>query len=192
MGNPDLLNEETTNYEMGMSFTGYAVMLNGSVFYKEGRNIIDWVRASVNDIWTVRNETNLNTAGFEAGIVIFPRNFIKALPIPAISVNYTYLSMDRSTSLYQSKYALDHLKHQLIFTLDNDLPFGIKQKWTVRYESREGFEDHLITDTRIIREFTYFSISLRADNLFNKSYMDYFAIPLPGRWISASIHIYNE
>lgn len=187
MGNPDLLNEETTNYEAGISYSGESVILTGNVFYKEGKNIIDWVRATSNDIWTVRNETSLNTGGIETGIILFPKSIIKNIPIVVLSINYTYLSMDRNTTQFQSKYSLDHLKHQIIISVDNDLVWGIKQKWMMRYESRENFEDHFIVDSKVIKEFKMFTFFLRASNLFNKSYMDIASIPLPGRWISAGI-----
>lgn len=187
MGNPNLLNEETINYEIGASYSATAFQLTGSLFYKEGKNIVDWVRASTNDIWTVRNETSLNTAGIEAGLIIFPENIIDGFPVNALSISYTYLSLDRSTSSFESKYSLDHLKHQIILSASNNLIFGITQNWTMRYEKRENFEDHFIADSQISREFGYFSVTIKAANLFNKSYMDLGGIPLPGRWISANI-----
>lgn len=187
MGNPYLLNEETVNYEVGASYSAAVFQLSGSIFYKEGKNIIDWVRASENDIWTVRNETNLNTTGFECGILLFPKKILNRLPLTRFAINYTYLSMDRSASQYQSRYALDHLKHQIIISIGNGLPLDIIQSWTMRYENRENFEDHFIVDSQLAKEFRYFTFAVKFANLFNKSYMDIGAIPLPGRWISASM-----
>ncbi len=192
MGNPDLKSEETVNYEFGASYSSGAFELTGSLFYKEGKNIIDWVKNSENDIWRVMNETTLNTSGFEAGVLFFPGDIINNSPIVNVALNYTYLNMDRSTSAYQSKYALDHLKHQVILSVANNLPFGIKQNWIFRYESRENFKDNFITDTQILREISYFTLVLKASNLFNKSYMDIGGIPLPGRWISAELKFYKR
>lgn len=187
MGNPDLLHEETINYEFGASYFANSYQLIGSLFYREGKNIVDWVRASANDIWTVRNETRLNTTGFEAGFILFPKSVVRGVPITQLSINYTYLSMDRDASQYESRYALDHLKHQLILSMSNELVFGITQNWVMRYEKRENFEDHFIVDSQISREFNYVTFTIKAANLFNKSYMDIGGIPLPGRWISANI-----
>jgi outer membrane receptor protein involved in Fe transport len=57
----------------------------------------------------------------------------------------------------------------------------------MRYEKRENFEEHFITDSQISREIKYVTFTIKASNLFNKSYMDLGSIPLPGRWISANI-----
>lgn len=187
MGNPDLLSEETVNYEIGADYFTGAVKFNGAVFYKEGKNIIDWVRASSGDIWTVRNETNLNTIGFEAGVLLFTKKIAANIPITSISVNYTYLSMDRNTSRYESRYALDHLRHQLIVSIGNELFLDITQNWIIRYENRESFEDHFIVDSQISKSFENVTLVIKAANLFNQSYLDLGGIPLPGRWISASV-----
>lgn len=190
MGNPSLMHEETINYEAGISYSSFEYQITGSIFYKEGKNIIDWVRGSANDVWTVRNETNLNTTGFEAGVIIFPQSIISWMPIVSFGVNYTYLSLDRSTSGYQSRYSLDHLRHQLIITAANNLPWDIKQNWTLRYENRESYEDNFIVDAQVIKEFKHFSAAVKASNLFNSPAMDLGGIPLPGRWISASVKLY--
>ena len=192
MGNPDLKHEETINYEAGISYSSFEYQITGSIFYKEGKNIIDWVRASVNDVWTVRNETSLNTTGFEAGVIIFPKSIAEWIPFVSFGINYTYLSLDRSTSGFQSRYSLDHLRHQVIITAANNLPLNLMQNWTFRYENRESFEDNFIVDTQIMREFKYFSLGIKASNLFNASAMDLGGIPLPGRWISASIKFYYQ
>jgi vitamin B12 transporter len=187
MGSSGLVIEETVNYEIGASYFAGTVQLNGSLFYKEGKNIIDWVRASADDIWTVRNETRLNTLGFEAGILLLTKKIAGNIPVSNISVNYTYLSMDRNTSRYESRYALDHLRHQLIISVGNELFYDITQSWLLRYEERENFEDHFIVDSQISKTFGYITIVIKAANLFNQSYLDLGGIPLPGRWISASV-----
>lgn len=187
MGNPGLVSEETVNYEIGADYFTGVVRLNGIVFYKEGRNIIDWVRASTSDIWTVRNETHLNTLGFEAGVMLLTKKIAENIPVTNLSVNYTYLSMDRNTTRFESRYALDHLRHQLIISIGNELLLDIAQSWVIRYEARESFEDHFIVDSQISKSFENFTLVIKAANLFNQSYLDLGGIPLPGRWISAGI-----
>jgi iron complex outermembrane receptor protein len=187
MGNPGLVSEETINYEIGADYFTDAVRLNGTVFYKEGRNIIDWVRASSSDIWTVRNETHLNTFGFETGALLLTKKIAGNIPVTNLSVNYTYLSMDRNTTRYESRYALDHLRHQLIISIGNELLLDIVQSWVIRYEARESFEDHFIVDSQISKSFENITLVIKATNLFNQSYLDLGGIPLPGRWISAGI-----
>jgi len=188
-GNPSLLPEETINYELGASFFNKAFQLNGSLFYKKGRNIIDWVRSSSDAVWIVKNETELNTAGFEAGLIFFPRSFLTGIPVKMVSLNYTYLSMDRSAGEFESKYSLEHLRHQFTAILNSILPMEISLTFTMRYIDRESYGDYFIADAGIEKHFSSISAFLNCGNLFNESYMDIGGIPMPGRWISGGLRI---
>ncbi len=193
VGNPDLKHEEVINYELGFSYSQPSFETSVNVFLKDGKNIIDWARLATQEPWKVENVTNLETAGTEIGFNFYPDKIFIAQPITKIGLQYTYLSSNRQTGSYQSKYLLDHLKHQLLISIFHQLPFGLQQNWILRYEKRENFNSHFITDTQVTTQIKNFKFFLRVNNLFNITYFDIPGIPMPGRWVSAGFEFnFNE
>lgn len=183
IGNPNLAYEETTNYELGFSLIENLFETNTSIFMRDGNNLIDWVRNSSSEPWVVQNVTDVKTYGFE-----FSTSFNLQMPIvETLNISYTYLTANRETGNYQSKYLLDNLKHQLIFNITNILPFEILQSSSFRYENRQNYQSYFVVDTQIKKRIGDFELLLRANNLFNKSYSDFPGVPLPGRWISLGV-----
>ena len=86
-----------------------------------------------------------------------------------------------------SRYVLEHLRHDLSIKIYNALPFGISQSWTLNYEDRLTLEDHFTVDTKISKNFSRFNLFISASNLFNKSYEEIPGVTLPGRWIISGI-----
>ncbi|MCL6100314.1 MAG: TonB-dependent receptor [Bacteroidetes bacterium] len=187
IGNPNLTYEETTNYELGFSFLESFFEAGTSIFLNDGHNLIDWVRSSSSAPWIVQNVTNVKTYGVEFNTNVDLRKLIDYPILRTIGVSYTYLTVNRETGNYQSKYLLDHLKHQFIINLTNILPFEIFQSWSLRYEDRQNFQSHFILDTQIVKHFGDFELLFRANNLFNKTYSDFPGVLLPGRWVSVGL-----
>ena len=187
LGNPNLLFEQTLNYEIGFSFNEKFWKTGGSIFVKQGKNLIDWVRTSTTSPWQVQNVTELRTVGFETEFGVTIKDVAAALPISNISISYTFLSSDRTASGFESKYLLDHLRHQLVATIKNDFFFGINQLWSARFERRVNQDSNFIVDTQLVKYIGLFTLFVRATNLFNSPNYDFVGVPLPGRLISAGI-----
>lgn len=187
IGNPNLVYEETSNLEVGYSLFHHNYELSSSIFYKDGNNLIDWVRNSKNDAWKVENVANLKTFGFELGTKLLPKNYIVEFPVTLFKVDYTFLSTNRNVGNYESKYLLDNLKHKLVVNLTHELFFNIESSWSVRYEKRENFNWRLLVDLQFSKTLSAFQIFFRATNLLNKTYFDYPGVILPNRWISGGI-----
>ncbi|MFA3783322.1 TonB-dependent receptor plug domain-containing protein [Melioribacteraceae bacterium 4301-Me] len=187
IGNPNLTYEKVTNYELGFTFNQNYYTTSLSIFYKDGNNIIDWARASKNSPWRVENISNVKTSGLELSLIIFPFQLFSSFPITKLNINYTYLSTNRSTGVYESKYLIDYLRHQLIVNIDNNLFWGLTQNWVLTFRDRINFNSQFIVDTQISKSFRNFNSSIRITNLFNKKYSDYSGVILPGRWITAGL-----
>jgi vitamin B12 transporter len=186
VGNSKLKPEETLNYEAGINLLKEEYYFRISIFRKEGKNLIDWVRID-SEPWTAKNITKTNIHGFEINFSLAPNLIIKSLPVYKISIDYSYLDSDKKTDDYESEYLLDFLRNQLIINFENYWWLGIRQSWLVRYEDRVNFEDNIIVDSQISKEVGYFSLFIKATNLFNKSYQQISGVPLPGRWIIAGL-----
>lgn len=187
MGNVNLVHEQTTNYEFGFSYNQPHLKIESSIFMKDGNNLIDWVRLDKNDPWKVENVADVEMIGTEFSIYIPMNKILTHLLINNINLSYTYLSSNRKTGSYESKYLLDHLRHQLQINMNHDLPFQLTQSWFIRFEQRENSTSNFIVDSQISKGFGDFKLYLRATNLFNQSYFDIAGVPLPGRWLSVGI-----
>ncbi|MGD8778817.1 MAG: TonB-dependent receptor [Ignavibacteria bacterium] len=187
IGNPDLKHEETTNYELGFRINNLSVSSTISLFRKEGKNIIDWVRLEGSKPWSARNIAEVNTNGFEIDLSFSPISLIKKSPVKRINISYTYLDSDKKTDIFESRYVLDHLRHQFIVGIQNKFIFDIDQTWNFRYEDRSNFTDSFISDFQMSKQVNKFLIFVKASNLFNSYYEDIAGIPLPGRWITGGV-----
>jgi vitamin B12 transporter len=186
-GNPDLEYEESWTYEIGSQFKREMFSIDVSFFRREGKNIIDWVRLVDDGKWVARNIAEVNTNGIEFGLTLYPNKLNNSLPIKIVSINYTKLDSDKATESLDSRYVLDHLSNQVIANVVHELPFNIDASWVFRYEERENFEDHFITDLQLSRNIWLFDLSLKATNLFNETHRDIAEVTLPGRWITGGI-----
>lgn len=185
VGNPDLKHEETTNIELGLYYTNSVIETNVSLFRKEGKDIIDWVRLESEQPWTVRNIANVNTNGIELGISFFPDRIFANIPVLQIGLNYTYLDSDKSVDEFESRYVLDYLRHQVIADITHYLPWEIAASWYFRYKDRVNFEDYFVTDLQLRKQISSFGLFIKAANLFDVEYHEISGVPLPGQWITA-------
>ncbi|PID56595.1 MAG: hypothetical protein CR986_10095 [Ignavibacteriae bacterium] len=185
-GNANLVHEEMNNYEFGFTYRTNILEINTSLFRKEGTNLIDYVKNNESGFWHAENFSEINTNGIEFGIGLrlskFTNNIIKSAKI-----DYTYLDSDKSDLSAESRYVLEHLKHDISLMLVNSLLFDIVQSWTFSYEDRLTLGDHFTVDTKLSRNFNNFNIYVKATNLLNKSYEEIPGVPLPGRWLIAGI-----
>jgi iron complex outermembrane receptor protein len=188
IGNPNLMHEESTSYEVGFNRLTENYIFNLALFRRDGKNIIDWLRLTDQDKWQVANLTELNTTGIESSIETNFNNFF----IRNLKLSYTYLDLQRNAVNLQSKYILDNLKHQAVIGVDHYSILGIVFSWKFRYENRVNLENIFLADLRISKSLNYFDFFVNASNLFNKAYSDFDQVPLPGRWISAGLKVNLE
>ncbi len=187
MGNPNLVYEQTTNYELGVSYNNTFYKASASYFVKEGKDLVDWVRRNKNEPWIVENVADLNTTGLEINLELKTKNLFEEFFINSFNISYTFLSSNRKTGNFESKYLLDHLKNQIVANINHNLPFSLNQTWIIRYEERENYNKNFIVDSQISASFNSIDVFIRASNVFNNSNYDVVGVPLPGRWISAGV-----
>jgi iron complex outermembrane receptor protein len=185
-GNSLLQPEELITYEAGLNYNASPFSASLSLFSRNGKNLIDWVKGLNDSFWQARNIAEIKTVGVDAGVTYRPLfgddSFVKK-----ISLNYTYLSSDFKEPNLLSQYILDHLRHQFIAEVSHSISYNIIFNWAFRYENRYAFESYFIIDLKVARSFGNFDLSLSALNLFNNSYLDISGVPLPGRWLKAGI-----
>lgn len=186
-GNPNLTYEETLNYEIGINLFSDYFQFSSSIFRREGKNLIDYVKQNEDEPWQAMNFLTVNTNGVEFSISSNLQSIFIDQPINNISLKYTYLNSDKANSEFSSRYLLQYLKHQAILTVGHDFFGRINFNWFLRYEERINVGNHFITDLKVDRSFSLVNIYIKATNLFNVPYNDIDGIPLPGRWIIGGV-----
>ncbi|MHA6727664.1 TonB-dependent receptor plug domain-containing protein [Chryseobacterium sp. A301] len=186
IGNPDLSPENAFSYEFGYRYLHKGILAKASVFGRETKNGIDWIKNEPADPWVAQNVGNISTLGFEAELSVRPNRFVQSY-----SLGYTYLNQELDTKAELSKYVLDHQRHQLIGKLENRLTKHLTTEWVYRFQSRaDGYSYHLL-DAKLQYELSKVELFLLLQNLTNTQYHEAFGVPMPGRYfqIGASVRL---
>ena len=156
-GNVGLKPEQSTTYKLGgeWSMLGGELSLSLDGIYRRGRDMIDWVMYSPDDIYhsaafRLSNYQVKSTATFR-----FRR--IKLLNFRALEFSYLYNFQHRhdATPVYQSCYALDYIRHKVTASLSHSIytsppsmggggggsaagSRSLSATWYLRWQHREG------------------------------------------------------
>ncbi|RLZ10775.1 TonB-dependent receptor plug domain-containing protein [Faecalibacter macacae] len=187
IGNPNVDSEKAFQTELGFRYNQSNWTLNAYYFYRNITNFIDWVRLTTDEPWQASNFGDMRTNGLNMKVTylhqINPNQSLK------LALSYSYLDpkFKNVDEAFNSKYKIESLKHQLINTIDYQLK-NTSISLANRYNTRQSYKSYWITDVRINQNINdKFSIYLDAQNLFNTSYNEVGAIPLPSRWMSIGV-----
>jgi len=205
LGNINLKPEKSLNYELGAKYIKSSIVFQSSFFYRQGKDIIDWVKLNPADKWESSNITNINTSGFEVSVkFMFKEKFGEHFPINLMTLNYTYIDMDKNSSNYISKYLLDYLHHNASITLNHDIFKNLSASWQFNFQHRNGsyipynqetkiweisktYEPLYLFDLKINYKYRNFDFFVQAKNIFNQDQQNIENVQLPGRWISGGV-----
>ncbi len=206
-GNIELVPEKSTNCELGAKYITPLLMIQSAIFYRQGKDIIDWVKLNPADKWQSSNITNINTIGYEfSAKFILKEKFGDQFPVKNISFNYTYLDENKSSSNYNSKYVLDYLRHNAGFTINHAIVKNLSATWQFNFQIRNGtyypynqvsklwetaklYEPLYLLDLKIIYQYRNFDFFLQGKNILDQDQQNIENVQLPGRWISGGIII---
>lgn len=187
IGNPNVISEKAFQTEFGFKYNKRNWSVNAYYFYRSITDFIDWVRLTTNEPWQANNFGDLKTHGFNTKVSYLAN--LAADQSLRFSVSYAYLDpkFEDVSDQYNSKYKIESLKHQVINTIDYQLKnttFSLAN----RFNTRQSYKSYFITDVRINHTFKH-NISIYADaqNIFNTTYNEAGAIPLPSRWITVGV-----
>lgn len=194
IGNPNLKPEIANTYELGMKLHGDFLGTNLAVFHRQGRNLIDWVRASSENPWETMNHTEINTTGAEGELLLTPPAWLPL--INRVSLGYSHLFMEKVITPLQSYYTLDYLRSKATASVSHRLYRNFSASWGVVWQSRAGsythyptgiekeYEPFALINLKLAWEHGGTSLFAQASNLANRKHMDIANVPQPGRWVS--------
>ncbi|TDO20804.1 TonB-dependent receptor plug domain-containing protein [Pedobacter duraquae] len=186
IGNPNLKPENAFQSEVGFKFIERHITFNTSAFYRSISSFIDWTRSVNTDPFQSNNLGNMFTRGVNARA-----NYTGNISSDArlnINLGYSYLKSKFSDmeSRLISKYQISSLKHQLTNTVDYQYR-NFSVLVATRFNQRVSGPSYWINDFRISQTVKKLTISVDAQNIFNTTYYEIGAIPLPSRWASLGI-----
>jgi len=194
LSNPDLKPEQALTLESGFNWNKSNFHASATVWHRWGINLIDWVKLPDSTKWESRNLTLVNATGINAQTDYQPANpFLKN-----ISLNYTYQYMNKQADGFDSKYALDYLKHKI----DLKLAFQLYQHQRTGtfsvlingcFYDRAGtytdftsnqlisYNPYWLCDTRLSWKYRLVTVFADLNNVFNINYADFGGLTQPGR-----------
>ncbi|HOK37552.1 MAG TPA: TonB-dependent receptor [Bacteroidales bacterium] len=118
--------------------------------------------------------------------------------INKVNIIYSYIYQTKLQSSFESKYAIDHLKHKFVLNVNHDLfkfvsgsldfniykrngeylPFNFEQN--VYLPNAVEFDFVYLLNYRITAQFKNISIFLSVENILNKKFYDIPNVPVPG------------
>lgn len=187
-GNPSLEPEKAWTGETGLKWQSTGITAGFSMFYRDQENAISWIRRPGQTAWQAANIATFRTLGAEAGFTFYPRSFFGSGSISSAGIAYTYLDADRGLpEELESKYVLDHLRHQLTGSLTMSWSPSLEQVIKAVYAERMAGDNYTVVDTRLTLSVSDYQIFIEAANLFDKTYVESGFAPMPGRWITAGV-----
>jgi iron complex outermembrane receptor protein len=196
VANPDLKPERSTVFESGLKYQNEGLRINSDVYYRIGKNVIDWVKMPDSTKWVSRNYTDVRALGADFSADYFFKNsFFKK-----IQVAYSFLHLNKDAGVYESMYALDYLKNKVNVGINHRVYKNISLNWNLMYQDRAGsytdamnntvgYKPFFLADCRL--EWSKNKVAIFADvnNIFDKQYADYGGLIQPGRWVRTGIRV---
>lgn len=186
IGNPDLTPENAFQAEIGFKYVYKNFSLDAYYFNRRISNYIDWTRSVSTDPWQSNNLGKMVTGGLNMrSNYSLPVNDQSKLNF---SLAYSYLDSefrDGQPDL-QSKYLISSLKHQVTQTTDYQFKrFSVL--FATRFNERVSGPSYWINDFRLSQSVDKFTVYIDAQNIFDTTYFEIGAIPLPSRWFSLGV-----
>jgi len=191
-GNADLKVETSDSARLGLSFMQELMDLSLEGFYRKGRNLIDWTRASSVNPWQATNLGRVDFRGIEFSSKFKPNLKFKSLNLEKIMFSYSYIDADKKAAGFFSKYALDILKHQFIldgYSVFLGLNVNCQLSYNKRYYGETYFIGNLYLGKKFIKKDFNFEPFVKIDNFSDTEYSEVSGVMQPGRWFKTGLKL---
>ena len=195
--------EELSAFEVGLKTSYPWLQASSSIYVNRYKNIIDWIRDTrqgEDAPWQSVNFTKVNALGIETVLdfrltsLMPQQNWLKRFYLA-----YSYVHQDKKEKDgIQSQFTLEYLRHKLVARLGLGIWKNLNMDVYYRMQDRTGtytdtdgqvkkYQPYGIFDARISYDLPRWNIYVQANNLFDKSYVDFGHVPQPGIWLMAGV-----
>lgn len=186
IGNPNIRPETAWQAEGGLKYNVGDLNLYANYFYRNISNFIDWVRINTSVPYQPANfdDNRVHGISFNGNYAFTAAN---AKQKGMASVSYTYLSPTYSpTAGLISKYAINGLRHQLVASLNYQYQ-KLSLTFAGRYNERLSYKNYFLGDARLAYQLKQMSVYADVQNIFDETYIEAAAVPMPGRWCTLGL-----
>ncbi len=184
LGNALLKPEHAWSYEGGVEWEiARGWRAEATVFQRRDYDGIDYVRASLADVWRATNFDRLRFTGFEGALITSPAKR------QTFALRYTAIQGAAGSlgGLY-SKYAFNFPEHSAALEYTGSVgPLLLRSR--VGAEERIGRNPYGVWDAYAAWSGWRLQPFLQLTNLTNTAYQEIFGIPLPGRGVIGGVEI---
>ncbi len=184
-GDSLLMPEYAREYELSFSYLEKILLLQSTVFLRNSKDDIDWIKKIAESIWQVWNSGETKCYGFESAIQYNPNRwfFLKA-GLSCIQI-FKQLPPD-----YISKYSLQIPEYSAnsevkIFSL---LEFSCDWYYYEAGDTRFLLNAFIRKDYQILKRMNLTGM-VGVTNFLDKKYYDFKDVPLPGRVFTMRLNI---
>lgn len=199
--------EELSALEAGLKYNARGISSKTSIFYNQQKNLIDWISdgtldANGSPLWKSVNFGRINVVGVEASLSFDCRTLMPSQRfLKQFSLAYCYLNQnEKEHKGITSKYVLEYVKNKMVANLQlnlwRNLDLGLNYRLLHRMggyidtsNQRHNYATYGILDARLSWNTGKWTAFAAANNLLNRTYVDYGNVPQPGTWITAGVSI---
>lgn len=199
--------EELSALEAGLKYNARGISGKTSIFYNHQKNLIDWISdgtldANGSPLWKSVNFGRINVVGVEASLSFDCRTLMPSQRfLKQFSLAYCYLNQnEKEHKGITSKYVLEYVKNKMVANLQlnlwRNLDLGLNYRLLHRMggyidtnNQRHNYATYGILDARLSWNTGKWTAFVAANNLLNRTYVDYGNVPQPGTWITAGVSI---
>jgi len=193
-GNPELIAESATAYEVGAKYNSGDINITLSGFYRNNNNLIDWYKDSTaQEKWLIRNFNEVNMTGIDLNMNVDLGSKLGIDHNVKANVNYTYINAEvvDNSEIELSRYALDNLSQQLLLGLQFDIwKDKVNLNTNFRYLERESLENYSLVDMKLNYTGPNFAAYISANNVMDTEYRETNLVPMPGRWFGVGVRFF--
>ena len=199
VGNPLLIPERATTFELGVIRVnkGFHIGVNG--FYRQGKDMIDWIWME-DEKWHTLNLTRVDALGGDFLLQYKSRpGKGKTFHMETATLSYTFTHLTKVSQEVNSRYLLDNLKHKVVATTSLHIYkrffITLKSSYQKRngtylsYETTTGlsseqpYKSFVLLDAKLAYSVWRIWFFVEATNLLDAQYMDIGNVIQPGRWM---------
>lgn len=203
-GNIGLKPETAISYEGGLKYSSKGLDAHATVFRRDGKNLIDWVKADGDSKWHTDNLLEMTTYGTEFYAKVLPDFLFEVrLPVQSITLSASTLNSKKESGDYMSKYVMDYLK----LKASASATFFYKHLFLnieYTYQERAGgyelfvnkesqgdvaYKPFGLVNAKLWYEFSRGRIFVESSNLLDEDYVDIGNVVQPGTWLRGGINL---
>lgn len=201
LGNSQLKPEKSTDWHLGMSYTGNAASAQVKAFYRKGTDMIDWVKYEGAKVYSTAN-SDIDNIGAEALVAMdlsniwSQQNILKNLTF-GYCYNYKHRVNEEQAANYASR--MTFLRHKLTASLSHNIIDHLSAQWDFVLKNREGEFDNVKTgktqsygtfgtlDLKLQWQQPRYTLYVQGNNLTGHKYYDFANIQQPGFWFMGGV-----